>query len=298
VPVAVMSESTAGDRARRGWREAVKRRCVKACAAGLVGGERHREYLIELGMPRSRIFLGYDAVDNAHFARGATDARRDAAARRQELALPERYFLAVARFIAEKNLDALLRAYREYLNQCADGQGAATAWDLVVLGDGTMRTQLEQLCRELGVEGRVHFPGFKQYDELPAYYGLASAFVHASLVEPWGLVVNEAMSAGLPALVSERCGCAPTLVRDGENGWTFDPADVSAMSRRLRQMTDLSDEERRRLGAASATIVGDFGPERFASGLREAAEAAVAQRAPARRLTQSLLLAALLASAR
>ena len=67
----------------------------------------------------------------------------------------------------------------------------------------------------LGLDNDVIFPGFIQYDELPAYYGLAKAFIHASTVEQWGLVVNEALAAGLPVLVSERCGCAPDLVREG-----------------------------------------------------------------------------------
>jgi glycosyltransferase involved in cell wall biosynthesis len=47
--------------------------------------------------------------------------------------------------------------------------------------------------------------------------------VHASTTEQWGLVVNEAMAAGLPVLVSDRCGCAPDLVEVGVNGFTFDP---------------------------------------------------------------------------
>jgi glycosyltransferase involved in cell wall biosynthesis len=125
---------------------------------------------------------------------------------------------------------------------------------LVIVGDGELRPALEQLRGELGIDARVHLPGFKQYDELPAYYGLASAFVHASRVEPWGLVVNEAMSAGLPVLVSERCGCAPTLVRDGENGWTFDPADAGDIANGLERVSELSDDERRRMGAATSDL--------------------------------------------
>ena len=53
-------------------------------------------------------------------------------------------------------------------------------------------------------------------------------FVHASTTEQWGLVVNEAMAAGLPVLVSERCGCASDLVAHGINGLLFDPYDVES----------------------------------------------------------------------
>ena len=63
-------------------------------------------------------------------------------------------------------------------------------------------------------------------------YGLASAFVHPSTTEQWGLVVNEAAAAGLPLIVSERCGCAPELVRQGVTGFLFDPYDIDAICSR------------------------------------------------------------------
>ncbi len=71
-------------------------------------------------------------------------------------------------------------------------------------------------------------PGFKPYDELPVYYALANAFVHASTSEQWGLVVNEAIATGLPVIVSNRCGCAPELVNG--NGFTFDPTNEDELT--------------------------------------------------------------------
>ena len=139
---------------------------------------------------------------------------------RQRLGLPERYFLASARFIEKKNLSGLLHAYAAYRRATPDDP-----WSLVVLGDGELRPELERLRGELGLDDVVSFPGYRSYQELPAYYGLASCFVHASTTEQWGLVVNEAMAAGLPVLVSNRCGCAANLVQEdgvqeGGNGFT------------------------------------------------------------------------------
>jgi glycosyltransferase involved in cell wall biosynthesis len=85
--------------------------------------------------------------------------------------------------------------------------------------------------QQLGLEAHVLFPGPKGYAELPYYYGLAEAFIHASTTEQWGLVVNEAMAAGLPVLVSERCGCAPDLVVPGFNGLLFSPEDVKGAAK-------------------------------------------------------------------
>ena len=119
----------------------------------------------------------------------------------------------------------MLEAYALYRARTADDH-----WRLVITGDGKLRPSLMRRIDELGMAGDVLLPGFKQYDELPIYYGLASAFVHASTTEQWGLVVNEAMAAGLPVLVSNRCGCAPDLVQDGVNGFTFDPYDVDRLA--------------------------------------------------------------------
>ena len=71
-----MSESQEIDHPRTWWKEAVKRRRVTRFSSGLVGGPRHRDYLVKLGMDRSKIALGYNVVDNAAFASRAEAVRR------------------------------------------------------------------------------------------------------------------------------------------------------------------------------------------------------------------------------
>src|SRR5436190_18729947 len=71
IPMVVMSESARGDEPRAWWKEMIKRRIIGLYSAALVGGQRHVEYLVELGMPRERIFTGYEVVDNAYFRRRA-----------------------------------------------------------------------------------------------------------------------------------------------------------------------------------------------------------------------------------
>jgi glycosyltransferase involved in cell wall biosynthesis len=268
VPAVLMSESTAQDEARSGWREAVKRRYVGLASAALAGGTLHADYLAELGMPRERIFLGYDAVDNAYFAEQVDWLR--AAAAPGAGACP--CFLASARFIAKKNLPLLLRAYARYRHLST---ALTPVWNLVLLGDGPLRAELEALRAELKLQDCVELPGFKQYDQLPAYYARAGAFVHASTTEQWGLVVNEAMASGLPVLVSNRCGCAPDLVRDGVNGWTFDPTNEEQLAELMLKLSTLNSASLSTLGAKSVEIISAWGPDRFAAGLRQAAECAV-----------------------
>jgi 1,2-diacylglycerol 3-alpha-glucosyltransferase len=271
IPMVVMSESARRDEPRTWWKEMIKRQIVDLYSAALVGGQLHVEYLVELGMPRERILTGYDVVDNTYFARRALEIRSSEFEIRKKYGLPENYFLASARFIEKKNLPGLIRAYAEYRQQSEVRWNAP--WDLVLLGDGPLRETLNTQLSTLNLHGHVRLPGFKHYDELPVYYALARAFVHASTTEQWGLVVNEAIASGLPVIVSERCGCVPQLVQG--NGLTFGPTDEHELASRLLQMASLSDVERRSLGDASYRIAENFAPERFGEGLAQATQLAL-----------------------
>src|SRR5205814_5231721 len=146
-------------------------------------------------------------------------------------------------------------------------------WNLVVLGDGPLKADLCRLISDLRLNEHVHLPGFKPYNELPVYYALAKAFVHASTTEQWGLVVNEAIASGLPVIVSSRCGCVPELVQG--NGFTFDPIKQHELALRLSEMASLSDEERERLADASRRIAANVEPNQFGEGLKRAAAMAI-----------------------
>jgi glycosyltransferase involved in cell wall biosynthesis len=279
IPMVVMSESAREDEPRTWWKEMIKRRFISFYSAALVGGQRHVNYLIDLGMPRERIFVGYNVVDSEYFRQKAEELRSQKSEVRWKYGLPENYFLASARFIEKKNLPRLITAYAEYRDRLK-GTGAIdpgynrdTPWDLVLLGDGPLRETLNAQLSTLKLHSHVHLPGFKQYDELPVYYALANAFVHASTTEQWGLVLNEAVASGLPVIVSERCGCVPELVQG--NGFTFNPMNEHELASLLFRMATLSDDDRRRLGDASYKIAANFVPERFGEGLERAARMAL-----------------------
>ena len=222
-------------------------------------------------MPRERVFTGYDVVDNDYFGRRTAEIQNSKFEFRNKRGLPENYFLASARFIEKKNLSSLIEAYAEYRRRSEIA--AKVPWDLVVLGDGPLRETLNTQLSTLNLNEHVRLPGFKPYDELPVYYALANAFVHASTTEQWGLVVNEAIASGLPVIVSGRCGCVPELING--NGFTFDPTNEHELTARLLEMASLSDEERKRLGDNSYRIAANFAPERFGEGLERAASVAM-----------------------
>jgi 1,2-diacylglycerol 3-alpha-glucosyltransferase len=275
LPAILMSESQAIDRPHFWWKELIKARRLRLFDAALVGGRAHHDYLVQLGMPSARITFGYNAVDNDYFARSALIWRQHPTGRSGLPSAP--YFLTVCRFVSEKNLNRLIKAFARYHARC----DPLTAWNLVICGDGPGAPQLKQAIAGSGCAQAIHCPGFLQADDLPRWYAHAGAFVLPSLSEPWGLVVNEAAASRLPLLVSSHAGCAPALVPspDGTTGSQFDPLNIQAITNKLTWMASMSDQDRSAMGQRAAETVSHWGPARFAQGTLEALDLA---RAPGR----------------
>jgi glycosyltransferase involved in cell wall biosynthesis len=284
VPAIVMSESTEFDTARIRLKELVKKKIVGKFSSALVGGKPHADYIHKLGIPRSRIFQKYDVIDNSHFYSLAEEVKRNINFYSQKLNLSKNFFLASSRFIPKKNLYRLVEAYSIYKKE-TDIDG----WDLILLGDGEMRMSLESLINRLGIQNNVFLPGFIQYNELPYYYGSAKAFIHASISEQWGLVVNEAMASGLPILLSSKCGCAIDLLHDGQNGLLFDPLDTGDLANKMilfnSDRINQSDMSKK-----SLEIISNFTPEHFAENLSKAAFTAISNKKKKLNILDSLIL--------
>jgi glycosyltransferase involved in cell wall biosynthesis len=265
-------DSKYDDFPRPAWKEWLKRTVYRGFDAALVGGAHSGQYAQLLGVRPENIFVGCDVVDNGFFARGAARARENAGTLRTAHRLPEDYFLFVGRLDEKKNVSRLLAAYEQYLRLAGE-----QAWGLVICGSGPLKDRLRQEARELGL-AQVIFAGFKQLEELPVYYGLARGLITpSSHDEQWGLVVNEAMASGLPVLVSKACGCAPDLVQEEVNGYTFDPYDKTALARLMLKMSS-GGVDLKAMGEASQRIIAGWGLERFAEQLFLAVAAGQASR--------------------
>jgi 1,2-diacylglycerol 3-alpha-glucosyltransferase len=253
----LMTESTAHDHARIWWRERIKQLVVLSLFDWAVaGGTAHRRYLEQIGFPSKYVARFYDVVDNSFFHDCCHMLRNSHLP--SDLGLPREYFLYVGRIAPEKNIESLVRAYLKY-------RASGGEWALVLVGDGPQLKEIRALAAASPYAADIHFPGLKSTSELPHYYAFASAFVLPSTREPWGLVVNEAMAAGLPVIVSKRCGCVEDLVVEGENGVTFDPEDADALSECLMRMGRLSSEARQEMGRRSYEIVSSYSPDAWAS---------------------------------
>ncbi|WP_244437756.1 glycosyltransferase family 4 protein [Hyphomicrobium denitrificans] len=270
IPTVLMSDSHALNGQRNPIRDSLKRHFVSLFDAALVAGTPQTEYLARLGFPRCRISTGYDVVDNRHFARNSAQ-RRPILVPQASGSLHRPHFLCCSRLVEGKNLMFLIGAFRRYRDKAAE-----KGWDLTIAGDGPLYGIIARRVAELSLTEHVHLIGRKAYDELPALYASADALVFPSLSETWGLVVNEAMAAGLPVLVSKGVGCHPDLVQEGINGRVFDPANTAQLATLLYEIANTPN--RQAMGDASLRIIRDWDLNRFSSGLIEAAVAAYSSR--------------------
>jgi glycosyltransferase involved in cell wall biosynthesis len=183
--------------------------------------------------------------------------------------------LFAAKFTTVKAPEELLSAFARVYDKFAED----SAPYLLFVGDGTLRGALEESARPLG--DAVRFLGFRNQSELPALYDLCDVFTLPSRFEPWGLVVNEAMNAGRPVIVSDRVGAAADLVEDGVNGFVYPSGDVGALASRLRQIIE-SPALRAEMGKRSLERISSWDFEADRRGLVEALSAVCRKQKSAR----------------
>ena len=256
----LMTESTAADHRRAWWKEQIKSLLLRALFDRAVsGGSSHRRYLAQLRFPGELVAGCYDVVDNEGIARLTKNFRSDRTP--EDFSLPEMpYFLYVGRLAAEKNVGLLLSAWLAYRRE-------GGTWPLVLVGDGPARAELECLAATEQFGTEITFAGHRRSDELIPFYAFAGCFVLPSTQEPWGLVVNEAMAAHLPVLVSTSCGCAEDLVLQSCNGFHFDPLVSAELQDLMFRMSALSLSARIQMGETSAQRIESYSPQGFGSAI-------------------------------
>ncbi len=239
IPALLRAESWMGDRPRGQGKLLAKTAFLRLLrpliAATLPIGSHNADYWrTYFGDDVPRFTVPY-AVDNAFFAERAARERPRCEELRAELGLdPGRpVILFASKLQPRKGAADLLEAYR----RLCDRDTSTTPPHLVIVGDGEERARLMHLCEDAGLDG-VRFAGFRNQTELPRFFALADVFVLPSRHEPWGLIVNEAMAAGCPVVVSSEVGAAADLVSHGVEGFTFPAGDADALTDILTRCFD------------------------------------------------------------
>jgi glycosyltransferase involved in cell wall biosynthesis len=242
---------------RAGWVRSLKGivlpHVVPQAAGWLVPGSLAQEHIEQYGARRDATIVFPLTIDVEAFASRADSLRSERDTIRRGLGFgPDAVVvLQVGRLVRVKAADVVIQAV------------AAADVPLLLVGDGPEEMRLRSLAETLGAS--VTFTGLLENDDLIRMYVAADVFVLASRRETWGVVVNEAMAAGLPLVVSNQVGAARDLVVAGRNGDVVPAGDVDALSAALRDLA--ADAARREAyGRASREAISDWGYEKSVAG--------------------------------
>jgi glycosyltransferase involved in cell wall biosynthesis len=281
VAAAVMARALRARTVVRGESNALRRRPLAVRAAHrvllrlydryLAIGAASREFYLGYGVDPARVHEARYFVENERFERHAAELQPQRAQWRAHWRCPEQAtcFLFAGKLTPKKDPATFLVALERLC-----GEGAAVHG--LIVGDGALRASLEQLCAERRLP--VTFTGFLNQTEIARAYTAADALVLPSdYGETWGLVVNEAMLFGLPAIVSDRVGCGPDLVEAGVSGFVFPYRDRVALAESMKVLAGDRNKVQQ-MGQAARKRVR----ERYSPGLAVAGTVA-ALRAASRR---------------
>lgn len=242
VPVLMRGDSQLATR-RSPWLAAAKywpyRWWLRRIDAHLFVGRRNREYLEHYGVTDRQLFFTPHFVDNARFRSAAARARSsgEAVALRQTFGAT-----AAARVVLFAGKLVESKRPVDVVDAVAGLRAQGNDVIAVFVGSGGLAQAVERQARSRNVP--VVMAGFRNQSEMPIYYAAADVLVLPSDArETWGLVVNEAMAAGLPVVVSDAAGCSIDLVEAGSTGFVFPCGDVPALAAALTRACDLRERQ-------------------------------------------------------
>lgn len=266
VPCIVRGEANAL-RARPWWARFLHRMLLRQYSAFLVIGSGNGRFYLENGADPGALFRSPYCVDNERFKSESARLCGHRIAIRESWKIPEKAvsYVFCGKFIEKKRpLDAI-KALEFAIGSLNTPRPTL---HLLMVGDGALRTECERYAAERRLP--VTFTGFLNQSEIAKAYVAADCLVLPSdYGETWGLVVNEAMACGRPAIVSDRVGCHPDLIRPGETGSTYPFGNVRELATRMTEFA--SDPQALvTMGAHARRLIEQYSPARAAEGCVQA----------------------------
>ncbi|MFN5250501.1 MAG: glycosyltransferase family 4 protein [Bacteroidota bacterium] len=200
-----------------------------------VPGSKQADFARLMGFKRNQIFTGFYSTDNHYFSKLYNE---NVIAKSKSF--PKR-FLCVARYIPQKGLPLLWKAFSELKKE------TGTEWELWCAGTG------EGFEERIEHEGIRHL-GFVQPKDFSSVVSQCGVFVLPSLFEPWGVVVNEFAAAGFPLLLSDKVGSGSLYLKTGENGWLFQSGNVKELKQKMQEIIETAEQKLIEMGNESSKM--------------------------------------------
>jgi glycosyltransferase involved in cell wall biosynthesis len=229
IPVFFRGDSTLLNE-QKGWKKLARRLFLRFVYryvdTALYVGTHNKNYFLAHGLRENQLVHVPHVVDNQRFSVISIPQQKKLFQMKRQLRIEKanKVFLFVGKFIDVKNTFLLLEAF----HKAKFDQNV----HLVFVGDGQHESALKTAAKSFP---NVHFLPFQNQATMPLIYRLGHILVMPSRNETWGLAVNEAMAAGLGAVVSNRVGCGPDMIVEGKNGYVFETENINSLVKVLEQ---------------------------------------------------------------
>lgn len=265
VPCIVRGESNAL-RDRVVWKKLLQRTLVHQYSSFLSIGQANQSFYHQYGIASDRIFSTPYCIDNERFLEAVDRVRPSRADLLEKFGLDKESstFLYCGKFEPKKRPMDLLLALRS-LTASSD-----LPVQMLMVGDGVLREKCEMMATQEGLP--VTFSGFLNQKEIIEAYIVSDCLILASdYGETWGLVVNEAMACGLPAIVSDQSGCHLDLIRKGETGYVYPTGDIQKLTDCMQRFASTASSDIRKMGVnARQKVLTHYNYEQVVTGVKKA----------------------------
>lgn len=257
--------TTHSERNRSLARKLYRKMLIRQNHGFIASGIESKKYLMSLGANPEKCFTAVDAIENFRTEQQYSDILIKSMSLRSKF--KGTVLLFSGQLIKRKGIDLLFNAYEKIPDKLET--------TLLIMGNGPLENELKKLAKNKGLKN-VKFVGFKDEYEKWIYYLASDIYVMPTREDVWGLVVNEALLAGLPVICSKYAGAATDLVADGRSGFIIDPFDTNQFTNRLTRTIENKDMLSS-MQHKSYEIISDYSIENSAQGFIDAIEAGLGQ---------------------
>lgn len=225
------------------WLRIIIRKFLIQRASGFIAyGSKAKEYFESLGAPSQKIFIAINTVDTEFFS-NRTKSLKSSLKKTDE----KKHLTYVGYLTPRKNVNRLMEVVNELSKSRND-------FVLDVLGDGEDRIKLEMYVKENKLSEYVKFHGFIQKENVPEFFSISNCFLFQTDFDIWGLVLNEAMAAGLPCISSTNAGATFDLIEEGVTGFKVDFSDTEYVKKKISLILD-NDEKAKQIGENASRYI-------------------------------------------
>jgi len=204
-----------------------QRKIVINKASGFIAyGTKAKEYLISLGAEEGKVETGINTIDTQFYSNEVRKFQENGISNDDKM-----HLLYIGDLSARKNVLKVLKIINNLVNLRSDIM-------LDIVGDGEERNELEKYVIDNNLNRFVAFYGFRQSYEIPKFLAQSKCFLFQTDFDIWGLVLVEAMAAGIPCIASVHAGASQDLINDGVTGFTLDYSETERVAKKVNWILD------------------------------------------------------------